>query len=288
MTSPTHGKIPAEKMPSPFKEPGSLSAVETTTGAYLLQMQKRQAEATERMARDAFNIAHPVDEYIYTPGLPSQIVDIPWGGTQIQAALITVQPTWEIPERIESILAGFPADIMQNNIGGSAGAAVSVQLVGAYSITGFDVSVDSSDTVAGEATVTLTGVISPALQQFGEALTWYIQENPAASETLSIRFPGAGLIALPGSTPTLSISAVTNGGIVAAELYGTPTVILTLGDRTINLSQRNGSNPVELDGLGIILTRDDERFMTVAPVPIRGGPYSLELMGYAHELYGNF
>lgn len=52
-------------------------------------------QATLRMERKLFEYAHPVDEYISSPGAPAQNPII-W------------QPTWEHPEKIEHILYSFP------------------------------------------------------------------------------------------------------------------------------------------------------------------------------------
>lgn len=91
---------------------------------------------------------------------------------------------------------------------GAAGAAVSATLNGQALITGFDVTIGPA-TTAGVATVTLSGVD-------GGPYTYYIDESTTSGETLS---KSLNLISQSGAT--LTVSAVTGGGIVAINLYGT-------------------------------------------------------------------
>lgn len=94
---------------------------------------------------------------------------------------------------------------------GAAGTATSVTLNGQSLITGFDVSIGPA-TTAGVAVVTLSGVD-------GGPYTYYIDESTTGSEFLS---KSLNLIAQNGAT--LSVSAVTGGGQVSVNLYGTTGV----------------------------------------------------------------
>jgi hypothetical protein len=57
-----------------------------------------------RQARQNFDHSHPVDEYISSLGIDA-INN--WDGAPWTSAVI-VQPTWDMPERIESIVVGLP------------------------------------------------------------------------------------------------------------------------------------------------------------------------------------
>jgi hypothetical protein len=81
-------------------------------------------------------------------------------------------------------------------------------------VTGFDVTVSAATAGAPISTVTLSGVA-------GGPITWTIQQETTAGQTLSIRFPGKGL--LPFGNPTLSINTTAGGGSGVLTIYGLQT-----------------------------------------------------------------
>lgn len=111
----------------------------------------------------------------------------------------------------------------QNLVEGNTAAATAAFAAGAtatvnppfYSryITGFDVTF-SAATAAGSTTVTLSNVA-------GGPYVWTIQQETTAGTSLSIRFPGKGL--LPFGNPALTVSATVGGGSGDLTLYSTQT-----------------------------------------------------------------
>ena len=95
---------------------------------------------------------------------------------------------------------------------GAAGASVTATL-GFFTptLTGFDVSIQPA-TAAGVATVTVTGAGKTTL-------TYYIEESTSNTETLSIRYPGLGLVGYSAVT----VSAVASGGIATVNVFGVST-----------------------------------------------------------------
>lgn len=83
-----------------INEPSTVPTVynETTTGDALLSAMAHHALELDRQSRMLYDHSRPVDEYISTPGWPA-------GG------YIEVTPTYEIHERIESILAVIPIGV---------------------------------------------------------------------------------------------------------------------------------------------------------------------------------
>lgn len=68
---------------------------------------------------------------------------------------------------------------------------------------------------------------------------------------------------------------------------GTTSAILTLGDRIIPLYAGAALTTALTNDLtmgGLILGRDDARFLTLLPL---AGPFHIELCGYADEIWGN-
>jgi hypothetical protein len=265
---------------------GAQQAVATpseTVESYALSLMKRHCIATERLARIAFDKTHPVDEYISTPGAPAN-------------GIIILQPTYWMPERIESILACIPAevdsallqlgdryiqlldnteDVNTVSAHGQATTPAATQTIasiaaaqlpaGTYTVTG-SVFIDGTAVAATDddnMTVDVGGSVFARLNVnsvggFAPFGPWTVTLN--GSQTLSVVTVGAGT---SGSIYHAQISAV--------ELQST---------------EQTSPNVVNLQNLGIILNQDDNRILTLSPVPVTG-PVHIELMGYADEIYGN-
>lgn len=81
-------------------------------------------------------------------------------------------------------------------------------------VTGFDVTLSAATAGAPLSTVTLSGVA-------GGPITWAVQQETTAGQTLSVRFPGKGLV--PFGNPTLSINTTVGGGSGVLTIYGLQT-----------------------------------------------------------------
>jgi hypothetical protein len=112
MTSPSHGRlisqygnVEAETSTSP-PETGRIT-VQKTAGQYIAEELARHRAHLTRIERQAFNKTHPVDEYISTPGVPAAgSVTAAWPFTV--TASVELQPTWQMPERIDAYLVCLP------------------------------------------------------------------------------------------------------------------------------------------------------------------------------------
>lgn len=267
---------------STYEPPSGQSSEATVTQtkpSYMASLMSRHAVAMERLARQSFDKTHPVDEYISTLGVPS-------GG------LITIQPTWETPERIESVLAYIPPgvssalltlgdrfiELIQQASGftptgaeaafTAAGGSASLPLfVGPQYLQGFDIEAAGNGTVAGNATVTVSNVV-------GGPFVYVLNEIVGTPTDLSVQYPGNGLLG-SGSDPTVTVSAVASGSSGTITLQGQNQSQTPVNGTTVNLTT-----------LGIILNRDDARTLQLTPVPT-AGPVHIELMGFADEIYGN-
>lgn len=105
-SSPSFGRLPAqgplqnESERSIYVSQQGTAAVEITEAQFIMHTNAIIARFLKRLHRKAFAYTHPVDEYTPQPG-------------NVAASLQTVTPleltrTWDIPERIESILYSFP------------------------------------------------------------------------------------------------------------------------------------------------------------------------------------
>jgi hypothetical protein len=92
---------------------------------------------------------------------------------------------------------------------GAAGATTSTSIAGPGYVTGIAVSFGVA-TAAGTATITLSGVA-------GGPYTWLVEE----STTTAVTFTESLSLAITSPNATLSVSAVTNGGTVNANLFAT-------------------------------------------------------------------
>jgi hypothetical protein len=110
MTSPSQGYVSEggglleQSAVSVFEETGAVSNAATDNRTYARQMWLRMVKAQERTARLAFDQSHPVDEYQWTQGIPQNPAAAPAPYT----AAIQLTASWEVPERIESIIATVP------------------------------------------------------------------------------------------------------------------------------------------------------------------------------------
>jgi len=96
-------------MPSAFENQDAQATAATNPGQYMREQFARQTLAMERMARRLFDLSHPVDEYQSTPGIPQQ-----WPGGNLAGQFpyaVQLTPSWELPEKIESILWTIPVGI---------------------------------------------------------------------------------------------------------------------------------------------------------------------------------
>jgi len=111
-TSPTAGDFPVqgdlevEMSVDVRAHEGGHEAKQALTEALLRQRIAEQRQALREM-REAFDLRHPVDEYVSTPGLPGQTTA---SSSYPEGFNFAVQLTadWTLPERIESYLISIP------------------------------------------------------------------------------------------------------------------------------------------------------------------------------------
>ena len=88
---------------------GAVSRPVKDNETYMRELLARMVVSHERISRLAFDRTHPVDEYISSPGIPG-----PNSADSVPAPYtlgVQLTPTWEIPERIDSILVTVPAGV---------------------------------------------------------------------------------------------------------------------------------------------------------------------------------
>jgi len=263
----------------PNREPGRHAPEVTAESLARMQLRQMMQEAL-RESRVLFDHTHPVDEYISSPGVPTS------NPTEITR-------TWDMPERIESILAVIPPGVQQ----------ALLQLGDRY-ITLFN-ALDSSSSIEATGVVASPGagtVIATAVVPAGEyvANTMFniggtagaadsnnvgLYVNGVLVQTLVI---GSGSTAnnqqqipitlnIPAGGATVTLQAIAAGSV--ATYRAGFSLIPSSGALTQSLV-------VELNGLGIILGQSDARFLTLTPLPVTG-PFHIELMGWADEIFGN-
>ena len=79
---------------------------EVSPGVLLASEIRALRQEMIRQARSQFDISHPVDEYISSPGLPSVST-----GDEVPPPYtsgVLLQRTWDLPERIESVIVTLP------------------------------------------------------------------------------------------------------------------------------------------------------------------------------------
>lgn len=197
--------------------------------------------------------------------------------------VITLQPAWEVPEKITSVIITGPATtalavpasggVSGNITSPGAGATIvnSAPLTGLYNIT---------------VTVWVSGTVGTADNDniqlvFGATV---INLSDVGTSVTPIQYPfqlnpnGNGLT-------VRTINAGTVGSIYHAAITFTPvnpsptspnTMVLQLGDRVWNLTMP-ASGILTISPIAVMLNRSDLRQLTVTSP----GEYTLELMGYA-------
>lgn len=247
--------VTSPKVPDVEKEPGKHIAL----GLAALYRQ------TSRIATMIADKSRPVDEY----------------SNQTLAAesntVLVVQPQWETPELIESILVTGPSNAQgsvenENSVTGPAANQViaSIFVPPGPQIINWTVGLGGS-TAGIEAN-------NFQLEMNGQVLLMSMNNSNSGNVTVQ---PAVEVIAPPGGA-TISINAVVAGtgtAIYRAQLesQGTPGVFqLQLGDRTWNL-ELNNSGLLVIAPIKLWLGRDDPRILT-SNTP---GEWTLELMGHA-------
>jgi hypothetical protein len=192
-------------------------------------------------------------------------------------ASITLQPAWETPEKISSIIiTGPPTSSTAAPSGGNAGNVTTpgagATIVNTAAINGlYNVTVtvwvsgtvgagdnDNMQLVYGSTVINLSDGTTP--------ITYPFQINPA-NNGLSVKAINAG-----------TAGAVYHAAITYAPASPNPatTMTLQLGDRTWNLTMPS-TGIIVVAPVGIMLSRSDVRIFTAST----SGEYTLELMGYA-------
>lgn len=277
-------------------------------------MGARLVQAQERVARLAFNHTHPVDEYQSTPGIPAPDGSYPGWAYNVQ-----VQPTWEVPERIESLIATIPA-----------GATACIAKLGDRWIDLLSLANSASDDNLGIAqeqvsSPTLTGTSFVWVNTTGQPVlptgfrAFFTADAVVANRFGVIQYHDAAGNILVSSQYTTAVVASTTiawnafiGASQSNSASGFATVPLPSdvmippgGNFTLSVANEdvadtlsqieleyqansplNNSATVSFNGLGIVLNRDDDRLMLLNGV-LLNGPTHFELMGYADEIWGN-
>jgi hypothetical protein len=300
---------------SPYNNPESVSHVTTKEGQYQSEMARRMLVAQERMARLAFNHTHPVDEYISSAGVPATDANYPPYTSYVQ-----LQPTWEIPERIDSLIATIPA-----------GATAAVAKLGDRWIDLLSLASPSQE-ITGSNQQSFAGVSPGAGNSYNFQNTTGLPFTLLAAQfflqtsaTVLNRFPEVIVLDASGNIifSTIDVTAVVASSSITTHAYIGATQLnsssgntilplaqgvvvppggtvrltsanLDAGDTisaitmTIDPSGDSAESPatVVMDGLGIILSRDDDRLLLLQGT-LNNGPTHFELMGYADEIWGN-
>jgi hypothetical protein len=298
----------------PFNDPSSSADVTATQGEYYLEQMRRMRVAQERQARIAFDKTHPVDEYISSFGVPqSDATYTPY------TSYVELQPTWEIPEKINTILATIPAgatactaklgdryfDLMSAAVAGSGGQLSKGLL-----------EVVPANPSAGAGYEYTNDLTTPLL--LNSVTATLATDSVAANRLLRFQWidPNGNIAEECGDTTDIVASSTVlwygalgisdTGAGANGHVYGPlPYLILEPGwsfkitvgamdpgDQLENIvlafqqNQLTQAQTVILNDLGIILNRSDDRLMLLQGT-LTAGPTHFELMGYADEIWGN-
>jgi hypothetical protein len=231
-----------------------------------------------RGMRDRYNHAHPVDEYISTQGVPF-------------SGVIDIQPTWSIPERIESIIAFIPNE---ETTAGMLGSGQVTNPAANAPVTGASV-VLPQGVYDINWSVGLAGTLTPTDRNnfllLAGATPVATAENNINVGVVYGQAPLRVVVPAGGLTYSITVGANANAAAVyLATLSATP-LATDVGQQiaTLQLGDRFFQLPIGLttiQGVGIILNQDDTRRLTISPAPVTG-PVHIELMGWADEIFGN-
>lgn len=191
--------------------------------------------------------------------------------------VITLQPAWEVPEKITSVIITGPATSSTaaasgGNAGNVTSPAAGATVVSTGALTGlYNVTVtvyvsgtvgagdnDNMQLVFGSTVINLADTTTPITVPF--------QVNPGGNG-LSVKVVNLGTV---GSVYHASIT------FVPASPNPATTMTLQLGDRVWNLTMPP-SGILTVSPIAVMLQRSDLRQLTVST----SGEYTLELMGYA-------
>jgi hypothetical protein len=306
MTSPTNGQLPmtgplldqfgASVYEGPEGGQPSVATVQQTSNHYVIELLRRHAVAAERNARIAFDKTHPVDEYISSLGVP-EAAAAGGGAYPPFTSYVRVTPTWETTERIESIVYTIPA-----------GATSCVAILGDRYINLFPPSFEgdqgnsleaSGDATAPAAFTSIAAIANVPAGTYEATVQFNMEGTPAqGTDNDNIQLTVLGniqggtlangiesgeqtfgpFIVTTTTAGTWQVRSGGNAGTAGAVYAATLTLI---PQAPLGIPYTNSFN-----GLGIILTRDDDRVMAMTG-PLTTGPTHFELMGYADEIYGN-
>jgi hypothetical protein len=282
MTGPLIGQFTEQKVYE--GSPGEQDAVAVpsqTRENYAMQLLRRHAVASERLARIAFDKTHPVDEYISTPGVPAQNP-------------IVIQPTYWMPERIDSVLACIPAGVTSAllQLGDRYIELITEQAQQTSIAQG-----SATPTVASQGITTLPAVDLPA-GLYNVTIQTYLDGTVTAADEDNFKLVWNGTSVSVLDNPAVADELTTT--TLELELNGINSLIVQTHNAPSGTAVYHAvitASPVEqpgtgsatlinLNGLGIIINQDDNRTLTLTPIPPTG-PVHIELMGYADEIYGN-
>lgn len=109
---PVDGPLEQELATPVYRSEGDgMNAFNTPEATLLIYEKLREMQDMLRNQRLGFDATHPVDEYSSTLGVPATVN---WTDGNVSfATYLEVTRTWDIPERIESILACIPVGATQ-------------------------------------------------------------------------------------------------------------------------------------------------------------------------------
>jgi hypothetical protein len=253
---PVQGNLETEMSTPVYRsEDDGHSAPHLSNQEALLFARVRQLQDELRQARGHFNVQHPVDEYVSSPGVPGNNTGYSNGNVNY-AFSVEVTRTWDMPERIEGVFGCLPVGCTQ---------AV-IKLADRY----FTV-------YQGNAPVPS----QPAVPPSGVG-----QQNPNA-------FPVT--VVISGGTATVTVvNGLTVGpgdGTYVVPAYGSIAVTYSVAPTWVWSNAQSAALLTPLlfslpSPVGCILNQDDDRLLLMNGV-LTQGPTHFELTGYAHELYGN-
>lgn len=263
-SSPSHGGLPQQgNLEAEFGveirasehpgHPGHVTDTDYESG--MLRSKIAELRKQLRDQRQAFDLSHPVDEYSSTPGIPAQGTitgAFPDGFT----SFMQVTADWTIPVRIESIIACVPPGTT------FAVAKLKDRWIPVY---------------GGSATVT-----APAFPPSGNVI-----QNTNTFPVIA--------------TITTFFASITDLHINGLEYFPVPVSFLipagglvyfnwTVNSPTWTWVNANSAlivpQLVTISNVGVILNEDDDRLLLMTGAQT-GGPTHFELMGFAHEIWGN-
>lgn len=228
---------------------GGSMAPENTIANYAAAQLARQAVAQERLARQSFDISHPVDEYISSDGIPNQTPTSEFGQTFDVALELT--RTWDLPERIESYLVTIPIGTVV------AWLKLADRWISLYGAAG---------------TITQPAVPGSTVAQ----------QNTNS-------FP-VQVVITGGTITAVVVNGVTVGagaGTYTVPAYGSISITYSAAPTWVwSVAPTNQPLTFTENGLGLILNQNDDRLLLLNGA-LTQGPTHFELMGFAHEIYGN-